>query len=150
MQGQSAQLELSFDPLCMEQLDNLMQPVWLYEILITEQYELVSPQHKAEADKVQQATTFNRVPLAAGVAFMCCLQRNFAIATTPGRISWLLWGHICQPNTKPVARQGLETPTVVILLQTVPRMGKPLQGSIPAASCCGSERGSGLEGGGRD
>ena len=69
---------------------------------------------------MQQATTCNHVPLAANVAFMCCLQRNFVIVTMPGRITWLLWGQICQPNMKLVARQGLETPTAVILLQTIP------------------------------
>lgn len=44
---------------------------------------------------MQQAVTCIHVPLAQLVPY---LQRNFAIVTKTGRISWMLHGQICQPN----------------------------------------------------
>lgn len=42
--------------MCTGQLDVLAQPGELCEILVVEKRELISPQHKVEADKMHQAT----------------------------------------------------------------------------------------------
>lgn len=67
---------LSFDPVCMGQLDVPAQPGEPCEILILEKYKLISPQRKVEADKMRPVTTCSqRSPCVLSAKEFCHCHR---------------------------------------------------------------------------